>query len=287
MAMFHRIQVGQQMIDSIDWEMTPDLSFGTYESWGGRERVRNNDECVYYFYIDNWGTEPKLCLMERAVKHARIVAEINAPIELVKSCVESQGTSSWFEKSYAINEQVRSWLISNVLDGGDSSLIVPIEEEIRDEDRGSVLPRRTGVVAAQEVVLLPAVAGIVHDDQVSGIVKRWNFYDAVLNPQGRFDNVLVDGGTPGTVVDLRTSLMWQSDGLDICSLRMMQKKISEINVQGLNSFHDWRLPTLEEAMSLMEPVQNGKGIHLHPCFSREQPFVLRCSPEKAGRPLVR
>ena len=282
MAMFHRIQVGRQMIDSIDWEMTPDLSFGTYESWGGRERVRNNDECVYYFYIDNWGTEPKLCLMERAVKHARIVAEINAPLELVKTCVESQGTSSWFEKSYAINEQIRSWLISNVLDGGDSSLIVPIEVEIRDEDRGTVLPRRTESVAAQEVILLPAVAGIVHDDQVPGIVKRWNFYDAVLNPQGRFDNVLVDGGTPGTVVDLRTSLMWQSDGLDICSLRMMQKKISEINVEGLNSFHDWRLPTLEEAMSLMEPVQNGKGIHLHPCFSREQPFIFVAAQRKPG-----
>lgn len=282
MAMFHRLQIGQQMIDSIDWEMTPDLSFGTYESWGGRERVRNNDECVYYFYIDNWGAEPKLCLMERAVKHARIVAEIKAPAELVKDCVESQGLSSWFEKSYAINEQIRTWLISNVLEGGDSSLIVPIEEKIRDEDRGTALPRRTATLAAQEVVLLPAVPGIVHDDQVAGILKRWNFHDAVLNPQGRFENILVDGGAPGTVVDLRTSLMWQSDGIDICSLRMIQNKISEINAQGLNSFHDWRLPTLEEAMSLMEPMQNGKGIHLHSCFSREQPFIFVAAPRKPG-----
>lgn len=282
MAMFQRIQVGRQMIDSIDWEMTPDLSFGTYESWGGRERVRNNDECVYYFFIDNWGNEPKLCLMERAVKHARIVAEIKAPAELVKNCVESQGLSSWFEKSYAINDQVRSWLIANVLEGGDGSLIVPVEEESRPEDRGDALPARSAAVAPDDVVLLPDVPAALNEDQVTGMLKNWNFFDAVLNGQGRFDNLLVAGGSPGTVVDLRTSLMWQSDGFDICSLRMMKNTVAAVNARGLGGFSDWRLPTLEEAMSLMEPVQNDKDIYLNPCFSREQPFIFTSNPRKPG-----
>ncbi len=104
MGMFHKVQVGEQSISPIDWEMSPDLTFGTFESWGGRERVRNNDECVYYFFIDNWGDEPKLRLMERAVKHAKIVATIDAPEPMIKSCVDNQGTSSIFEKSYAIDE---------------------------------------------------------------------------------------------------------------------------------------------------------------------------------------
>ncbi len=26
---------------AIDWEMTPEYTFGTYESWGGKERVRS------------------------------------------------------------------------------------------------------------------------------------------------------------------------------------------------------------------------------------------------------
>ena len=51
MGMFHKIKVGDKVIKSIDWEMTPELTFGTYESWGGRERVRNNDERIYYFFI--------------------------------------------------------------------------------------------------------------------------------------------------------------------------------------------------------------------------------------------
>ena len=49
MGLYHKVNVGEKEISPIDWEMSPELTFGTFESWGGRERVRNNDECVYYF----------------------------------------------------------------------------------------------------------------------------------------------------------------------------------------------------------------------------------------------
>ena len=108
--MYEKIIVGDTVISPIDWEMTPDLSFGAYESWGGRERVRNNNEKVYYFFVDNWGDEPKVCLMERGVKHAKILAEIEVPLDIVTRCVEGQGDSSWFEKSYAVDEELQQWL---------------------------------------------------------------------------------------------------------------------------------------------------------------------------------
>jgi hypothetical protein len=274
MATFHRIQFGQRTISSIDWEMNPDLSFGTYESWGGRERVRNNNEFVYYFFIDNWGEEPKLCLMERAVKHARVIAEIKAPPELVRRCVESQGLSSRFEQSYAINDQVRQWLIDNVLEGGDGSLVVPVEEKIDIEDMGPALPSRSAVDGPRNITLLPAVARDIRDEEAAGIVRHWKFYDADRNVRGRFDNLLVGVDDSRVAIDLRTSLMWQRGGFDISSHRMMQKRVDETNEPGLAGFNNWRLPTLEEAMSLMEPQLNGKGLHLHPCFSREQPFIF-------------
>ena len=69
---------------AIDWQMNPEYSFGTFESWGGRERVRSETERIYYFFIDAWGDEPRLCLMERGVKHAKVVAEITAPAEMLK-----------------------------------------------------------------------------------------------------------------------------------------------------------------------------------------------------------
>ena len=83
-------------IPNIDWEMTPDHTFGTFESWGGKERVRSKNERIYYFFIDAWDETPKLCLMERGIKHARVVAEILAPAEMVAHCVKNHGKVALF-----------------------------------------------------------------------------------------------------------------------------------------------------------------------------------------------
>lgn len=282
MGMFHKVTIGERIITPIDWEMNPDLSFGTFESWGGRERVRNNKECVYYFFVDNWGDEPRLCLMERAVKHAKILAVIEAPADIVKKCVEDQGTSSRFEKSYAIDDHIRAWLIDHVLDDGDDSLIIPVEEKHVDEDMGPELPFSAASGYTGEVTLLPAEPAIINDDQVQGIVKKWGLFDGEFNPVGHFKNDFVQGDHPSTVLDRRTSLLWQRGGLDICSMRTMQKKIEELNRDGFGGYHDWRLPTLQEALSIMEPVKNSKGVHLHPCFSSEQPFIFVAAQRKPG-----
>lgn len=283
MGMFHKVKIGDRVISPIDWEMTPDMSFGTFESWGGRERVRNNDEYVYYFFVDNWGDEPKLCLMERAVKHARIMAEIKAPPAMVRQCVAEQGTSSIFEKSYAINERIKGWLIDNVLDEkGDARLVVPRVEKIIKEDMGPLLPLAATHPFSGETAVLPGEPAIINDDEIGGVLKKWNFFEAELNPAGRFANSLAAGDDPAVIIDRRTSLMWQRDGIDIGSLRHIQKNIEEVNRQKFAGFTDWRLPTMEEAMSLMEPEKNSKGIFLHPCFSKEQPFIFVAAKRQPG-----
>jgi len=282
MGMFHKLKVGDQTISPIDWEMDPALSFGTFESWGGRERVRNNDECVYYFFVDNWGETPKLCLMERAVKHAKIMAEIKAPSDIIKDCVEDQGTSSIFEKSYAINETIKQWLIDNVLDNGDSTLVVPevVEEQI--EDMGVQLPDVACTVYNGETVTLPTKSRKINDDEIEPLIRQWGFFDRELNPDGRFENALAVTGNHEIIVDLRTRLMWQSRGIDIGSIRHVQREVEKINKDGFGGFSDWRLPTMEEAMSLLEPVKNEKDIYLNPCFSKEQPFIFVDAQRKPG-----
>jgi hypothetical protein len=282
MEMFHKLQLGEKTISPIDWEMSPDISFGTFESWGGRERVRNNRECVYYFFIDNWGDEPKLCLMERAVKHARVLAEIAAPAEMVHACVAEQGASSIFEKSYAINAQVREWLIANVLDGGDPGLVIPRLEVVVVEDMGPPLPDPTGVIPVAKPVRLPAEPALINDGEIGELVRRWNFFEAEHNPGGSFAKELVAGPDPEVVIERRSGLMWQCLGLDIGSIRMINKRIADLNGEGFAGFSDWRLPTMEEALSLLEPRKNSKDNYLHPCFSAEQPFVFVAAQRKPG-----
>ena len=178
MGMYHNtLKVGNTVINSIDWEMTPDWTFGTYESWGGKERVRNNDERIYYFFIDNWGERPKLCLMERGVKHAKSIAEIHAPVDLVQACVEGHGKVAFFEQTFAIDEQIRSWLIDHVLDNGDSDLITPLEETDAHEDIAVAGDQADFTTAAVEMPVdgmiefrakaAAAVAGVLFDGTAS------------------------------------------------------------------------------------------------------------------------
>ena len=282
MEMFHKLQVGEKVISPIDWEMNPDLSFGTFESWGGRERVRNNSERVYYFFIDNWGEEPKLCLMERGVKHAKIMAEIVAPPGMIKKCVEMHGRSAIFEKSYTINNQVKEWLIANVLDGGGHDLVVPRIELETQEDMGEDLPAATQCSYSGEIIHLPAEHGIINDGEITGILKKWGFFDTEYNPDGNFKNEFVAGDDSAILIDQKTSLMWQRGGLDIGSIRAMQRGIGELNEQRFAGFCDWRLPTMEEAMSLMDSQKNQKGVYLNPVFSKEQPFIFVAAQRKPG-----
>ena len=281
MGMLHKIKVGDTVIDSIDWEMTPELTFGTYESWGGRERVRNNDERIHYFFIDNWGEKPKLCLMERGVKHAKIIAEIQAPADLVSSCVDSQGEVAFYDRSFAINDKIRTWLIDHVLDDGDSSLVTPLTERVSHEDMGAKLPAWEGSLDGPEHVTLPSEKKDLSDDDVREIVLAHGFADGELNPSGNFANRL-QHHDQHIIVDQRTGLMWQRGGLDITSIRLMNKKIVDRNRQGHLGYHDWRLPSVEEAMSLMEPQANNKDIHLNSNFSKEQPFIFTSAQRTPG-----
>jgi len=46
---------------------------------------------------------------------------------------------------------------------------------------------------------------------------------------------------------------------------------------------DWRLPTLEEAMSLMKPVQNETGLFIDPLFDRTQEWIWTADKVSASR----
>ena len=281
MGLFNKLMISG--IRAIDWEMTPEYTFGTYESWGGKERVRNNTERIYYFFIDAWDAEPKLCLMERGIKHARVVAEILAPPEMVHQCVREQGKVALFERTHPINEQLRQWLLANVVDTDDESKVVPLDTQAADnapEETG--LPRRSSTTAVAGRIQLPHQPAELAEEDVVALVNTYNFVDQERNPQGDFSNDFMDNGDGLTVTDASTGLMWQRGGLDIMSHRSMRRAIAQLNEQGFAGHHDWRLPTMAEALSLLERDKGPQDQYLHPCFSGEQPFVFVDGVRKPG-----
>jgi hypothetical protein len=282
MGLSEKLGLGGQPV-SIDWDLTPSDTFAMFESWGGKnqERIRNNSELHYYFYIDNWSSPARLCLMERGVKHAKILAHIDCPQDMLKKCVARQG-KDMRDQSYAIDEGIKQWLLEKIIEGEDASRIALVDNSVAQEDLETGLPKKDDPLPTLKKVALRAKGGVLTEQEAASLAVRHGFYDSHNNLQGKFANALVDNGDGLTVTDQATGVMWQRGGCDLTTIRNVQKYVEQLNREGFAGYSDWRLPTMEEACSLLEPRVNAKGVHLHPCFSREQPFIFLADQRKPG-----
>ncbi len=75
----------------------------------------------------------------------------------------------------------------------------------------------------------------------------------------------------GVVIDRTTGLMWQQTASTQPMLfRLATAWIDNLNKFGYAGFHDWRLPTLVEAMTLMEQSPNENGLYIDAIFNAKQ-----------------
>jgi tetratricopeptide (TPR) repeat protein len=90
------------------------------------------------------------------------------------------------------------------------------------------------------------------------------------------------------VVDNATGLMWHQSGSDDKmdwneTLMWIEKlnKGSWLNKGGYAGYHDWRLPTVEEAASLLEPSKKN-GLYIAPVFSNKQSYIRSSGRHSSG-----
>ena len=62
----------------------------------------------------------------------------------------------------------------------------------------------------------------------------------------------------------------------------MRREVARINQERFAGHSDWRIPSLAEALSLLEGEKVAHDQYLHPCFSGEQPFVFVEAIRKPG-----
>ncbi len=73
------------------------------------------------------------------------------------------------------------------------------------------------------------------------------------------------------VIDRATGLMWQQTTSSQQMFYSLAKEwINNLNKRSFAGFNDWRLPTLEEAMTLMERSPNNEGLYIDPIFNSKQ-----------------
>ena len=104
--------------------------------------------------------------------------------------------------------------------------------------------------------------------------KEYNFYDPRWNKEGDFNNDYVDNGN-GTITDRTTGLIWQKEGdAKLINLNKFEsefgaeKYIEKLNKQRFAGQSNWRMPTVEELASLIEPKKLNGNLHIDPFFSQ-------------------
>lgn len=268
-------------LDDIDLHMTPADTYGLFECRGDMYRVRSKKERYYYFYIDNWSKPPTLCFMERGIRHARVLALINAPQAMIDNCITSQGRT-YKENSYAIDDTIRSWLKKNILTGSGASRIYPVKRNRNRELPGNELPEISASELKHAPILLPSQGRVIHESEIQAIIREYDLFEIRYNSTGKFKTLLRSAAENGTAIDLATGLRWQFSGSDISSFRQLQTWVHMLNEGKFAGFEDWRLPTIEEALSLLAREKGKHGSYIHPCFETKQGYIYTADRRKPG-----
>ncbi len=107
------------------------------------------------------------------------------------------------------------------------------------------------------------------EDMILHAVAECGFYDSLINPAGDYPNIFelrtVEGDS--VVTDRVTGLTWQQSQADGTMFYTAARQYVEgLNEKKFAGFQDWRLPTLDQAKSLVEPVRNHSGLHIAAIF---------------------
>ncbi len=73
------------------------------------------------------------------------------------------------------------------------------------------------------------------------------------------------------VIDHATGLTWQQAGSETyLTYEETLAYVEEQNAEKYGGFNDWRLPTVEELASLLEPEKQANDLYIHPVFNSKQ-----------------
>jgi len=133
---------------------------------------------------------------------------------------------------------------------------------------------------APTVVLRAASKMIASDAEIKTAFASHDFYDAKFNPAGKgltnkYESQILQNAA--VVMDNATGLMWQQAGSEkALDMKASGEYFTKLNAATFGGFNDWRLPTLEEAMSLTEAKPANGILYIDPLFGREQQEIWTC-----------
>lgn len=107
-----QIAEDRDLVNEIDWEMTPEEAVRLYLEWGnnwarGNYVIRSKDDFSHYFVINTWKEAPIIFLIRRNSDAADELAKIEMPNDMAERFLESV---SHHKGVYPVEGEVRQWL---------------------------------------------------------------------------------------------------------------------------------------------------------------------------------
>ena len=107
------------LLNDIDWDMTPEEAVTLYLEWGNNwshgRMVRSKGDISYYFVVNTWDDPPRVILIRRNSEEAVELAEFALPEHLrdryLRTVASRRGV-------YPVTKEVRAWLETE-LSGGN------------------------------------------------------------------------------------------------------------------------------------------------------------------------
>ncbi len=211
-----------------------------------------------------------------------------------KSAVDSY----WVEEEWTCAHSLRKRIVPCLIDRSKlpSILMSRLHIDIKDFEKGysnlgralKLIVKEQKVISTQKKIepkpeiikskpkIFRSNAQELSIDDAKRMVKKYDFFDKYFNKNGKgfnhqYKQKMINGEK--VVIDSASGLMWQQSGSSkIMNFEDAKKWIKELNQNGFAGLKDWRLPTLEEAMSLMEQEKKNDR-YIDPIFDSKQSWI--------------
>ena len=101
--------------------------------------------------------------------------------------------------------------------------------------------------------------------------KAWGFYGH-STIQHEYESEII--GDDKVVIDRATGLMWhQSGSYEYMKKKEVEKWIRGLNRKGYAGHNDWRVPTVEEASSLLAASEKNGNLYVDTVFDKKQRWL--------------
>ena len=192
----------------------------------------------------------------------------------------------WFHLSDLTSYKLRIYLIGMVVlhtlelrdSCDDISMVLGKSQSLREENRKEpvnekeTMTMRSEPINEKETMTMRSEPMILSKKEVKTMLIEKDFFDKEWYAGGTgFSNDFKIQEDGKVVFDYASGLMWQQSGsyTKYKNFEEVNTYIRQLNSKSFAGYSNWRIPTLEEAITLMEPDRNSGGLYIDSKFDKK------------------